>query len=247
MGQGLLLSTKRRPLSLSRAGGRVSSCCTAAPAGREHRGQRDHGDRGTRRRTATVPATPIASTASENAEPPAQGRLHVAEIPAHMCPTGEVLPYCAGPDGKAAQPAPHRRGHPPESGGDLAMALAPGLGDQGGADDFHTVPAAQQGIFGDQHVGDGAGPADRAPGTAQLGPLGQPHLTPEIYILQGRRLASQLGQQHTPSDQVRFDSSLVNPYDEHSGAPASSGGAPSRPVQKVLARGLSARLRSCSR
>ena len=119
------------------------------------------------------------------------------------------------------------------------------LADQGGADDLDAVAAAQQGVLGDQHVGGGAGPADRAPEAAPLGPLGQAHLTLDA-VAPGPKARLTVRAAKTALDQVRLDGGLVSPYDEHSGAPASSGRAPSRSVERFW-RGGSCAFRSCSR
>jgi hypothetical protein len=74
-------------------------------------------------------------------------------------------------------------------------------------------------------VGGGTRPADRAPRPASLGPLGQAHLSLGP-MAPGPQSRLTVRAANTPTHQVRFYSGLVNPYDEHSEAPASSGRAP---------------------
>ena len=139
---------------------------------------------------------------------------------------------------KRAQPAPHRRRRPAQGlRRSRRWPLPSRLGRQSRPDDLDAVAPAHQGVFGDQHVRGGAGPADRAPEAPPLAALQEAHLTFDP-VSPGPQAKLAVRAAEAASDQVRLDGGLVSPYDEHSGAPASLGRAPSRSVQKVLARGL---------
>ena len=185
----------------------------------------DHGGRGPKRRTATIPTTPTASTASEKSEPPAQS----GSCPGSSAgPADEVLAQANGPGREGPQPVAHRRGCSAEVLCDRAVARPVGLGRQRGADHLRAVTPAHQGVLWHQHVGGGTRFTDRSAEAPALRSLPVTHLTLDAVTpgsepdLAGRALEA-------AADQVRLDGGFVSPYDEHSGAPASSGRALSRP------------------
>ena len=118
-----------------------------------------------------------------------------------------------------------------------SVALSLRLGRESGPDDLDAVAPTDEGVFWDQHVRGGAGPTDRAPQAPPLAALQVAHLTFNP-VSPGTQAKLAVRAAEAASDQIRLDGVLVSPYDEHSGAPASLGRAPSRSVQKVLARGL---------
>ena len=154
-----------------------------------------------------------------------------------MRPTGEMLPQRVSHHREPAQPPPHRGRVPAQPHREGPVTNTCGLARQRRTDDLNPIPSTHQGVLGNQHVRVATTPADRTPKTATLTPEPEAHLA--LHPMAPRpqtRPASRAADPAAP--QIRLDGGPVDTYDEHSGAPASSGRAPSRSVERSLSRGL---------
>ena len=154
-----------------------------------------------------------------------------------MRPTGEVLPQRSRHRGEPAQPPPDRRRRPAKTRSDTPVPVPTGLRGQRRADDLDPITPAQQTVLRDQHVRRPADPADRAPQTATLNPNPKTHLA--LNAMSPRPQTRPAPRTRQPAvHQVRLDGDRVDPYDDHSGAPASSGRASSRSVERMSEEAL---------
>src|SRR5665213_2532551 len=146
-------------------------------------------------------------------------------------PTDEVLSEHDGHEGKPAKPSPHRRRGHAEGFGNPSVAVPSGRCRQRRADHFCAVAPTQKRVLGDEHVGGLTGSADRAPEAPLVASMEETHL-PINTVPPGPQPRGAIGAGQAPIHQLRLDGGLVSPYDEHSGAPASSGRALSRSVER---------------
>jgi hypothetical protein len=160
---------------------------------------------------------------------------------AHGRPAREVLPDRARHESEPAQPSRHGRGVQAEGRRDRAPALAGGLGDERGADHLGAVSPASQGVLGEQDVRGRAGPADGAARAAALDHRTRPAHVPLDRMPPRPQLRLTVGAAEPPGSELDLDGGGVGPYDEHSGAPASSGRTLSRSGQINFSEGVLAR------
>lgn len=134
---------------------------------------------------------------------------------------------------------------PAESRRDAPVTNASGLGRERRTDDLDGIAPAQEGVFGNQHVRAATRPTHRAPEPATLGPDPQAHLALDALAPRAQSRPA-TGTAEPTASQICLDGSPVDTYDEHSGAPASSGRAPSRSVERSFCEGALARSRNAS-